>query len=134
VNAAPAPKPAPPAPAPPAPAPAPPANNNPFHDGGFGTWFTQNGVAGACGTVHQDSDHVVALDARTYGNTGQQSPLCGKTIEITDTDSGKTFDGVVADACPTCNNPSSVDMSTSLFQLFAPLSKGELNIKWRLKN
>ncbi|KIJ46576.1 hypothetical protein M422DRAFT_249726 [Sphaerobolus stellatus SS14] len=28
---------------------------------GTATYFFQNGVAGACGTVHKDTDHVVAL-------------------------------------------------------------------------
>ncbi|KIJ22575.1 hypothetical protein M422DRAFT_276969 [Sphaerobolus stellatus SS14] len=28
---------------------------------GTATFFFQNGVAGACGTVHKDTDHVVAL-------------------------------------------------------------------------
>lgn len=88
------------------------------------TWFTQNGVAGACGQVHSDSDFIAALDSRTYGNTGSQSSYCGKTIRITW--GGKSVDVVVADACPTCSNPSSVDLSEAAFQALAPLDTGLL--------
>lgn len=133
--AAPAPKPSPPAPKPAAPSPAPapaPAAASPSNEitGGFGTWFTQNGVAGACGTVHSDSDLIVALDEQAYGPGCGNSVHCGKTITITDLATGNTAQGTVADCCPTCTNFGSVDMSTGLFQKFAPLSVGELNIKY----
>jgi expansin (peptidoglycan-binding protein) len=89
------------------------------------TYFYQNGVAGACGTVHSDSDFVAALDSSTYGDTGSQSSYCGKTIRVTWQD--KSVDVVVADACPTCANPSSVDLSVAAFQALAPLAQGELD-------
>jgi len=95
------------------------------------TWFTQNGVAGACGTVHSDSDFVAALDSRTYGNTGSQSSYCGKTIRLSW--QGKSVDVVVADACPTCSNPSSVDLSVAAFQALAPLDTGLLTGGKRLR-
>lgn len=108
-------------------APSPtPTQNTPSgsetHSGGDLTWFTQNGVAGACGTVHSDSDFIAALDSRTYGDTGSQSSYCGKTIRISA--GGKSVDVVVADACPTCSNPSSVDLSEAAFQALAPLDTG----------
>lgn len=94
------------------------------HTGGDLTWFTQNGVAGACGTVHSDSDFIAALDTSVYGDTGAQSSYCGKTIRITW--QGNSVDVVVADACPTCDNASSVDLSEAAFQALAPLSTGLL--------
>lgn len=94
------------------------------HTGGDLTWFTQNGVAGACGTVHSDSDFIAALDTSVYGDTSVQSPYCGQTIRITW--QGNSVDVVVADACPTCDNASSVDLSEAAFQALAPLSTGLL--------
>lgn len=88
------------------------------------TWFDQGGVAGACGQVHLDSDLVAALDARTYGDTGAQSTYCGKTIRVTWQD--QSVDVIVADACPTCDNASSVDLSLAAFQALAPLDEGKL--------
>ncbi|KAG5634372.1 hypothetical protein H0H81_002205, partial [Sphagnurus paluster] len=35
--------------------------NTAVNSGGFATYFYQNGVAGACGTVHQDTDMIAAI-------------------------------------------------------------------------
>lgn len=56
----------------------------------------------------------------TYANGAH----CGATITITDTDTGVTATGVVADECPTCNGPGSIDLSEGLFNVFAPNSQG----------
>ncbi|KAJ7172421.1 RlpA-like double-psi beta-barrel-protein domain-containing protein-containing protein [Mycena filopes] len=95
--------------------------------GGFGTWFTQNGVAGACGTVHKDTDFVVALETKTY----DKGVNCGRRIQIIDASNGKSVEGVVADECPTCTNSQSVDMSLGMFKELAALSVGEFSIKWK---
>jgi hypothetical protein len=94
--------------------------------GGEATWFTQNGNAGNCGTVHQDSDFVVALPTVTYANGAH----CGKKIAIVDTESGKSAVATVADSCPTCPNPNSLDCSTALFNHFADANKGVFNVAW----
>ena len=88
------------------------------------TWYTQDDEAGACGTVHSDSDLIAALDADTYGDVDSVSPYCGKTIRVTWQD--KSVDVLVADACPSCANAASVDLSKGAFQVLAPLDQGEL--------
>jgi len=99
------------------------------HTGGHATWFSQNGVAGACGTVHSDDDFIAALDYRSYGDLSAQSKYCGQKIRVSW--QGKSVDVVVADACPTCDNASSVDLSKGAFQALADLSVGELDdITW----
>ncbi|KAJ7111572.1 RlpA-like double-psi beta-barrel-protein domain-containing protein-containing protein [Mycena crocata] len=95
--------------------------------GGFGTWFTQNGVAGACGKVHKDTDFVVALETKTYA----KGINCGRKIRITNPSNGKSSDAIVADECPTCDNTESVDMSKKLFESLAALSVGEFPITWQ---
>ncbi|KAJ7709847.1 hypothetical protein B0H17DRAFT_1190999 [Mycena rosella] len=97
-----------------------------FTLGGFGTWFTQNGVAGACGTVHKDTDFVVALQTTMYANSAN----CGRKIRIINLQNNKSVDGVVADECPSCTNIQSVDMSVSMFEALAALTVGEFSIKW----
>lgn len=118
------------------PTPSPTQDQSPgseTHTGGHLTWFTQNGVAGACGTVHSDSDFIAALDTAVYGDTGVQSSYCGKTIRITW--QGNSVDVIVADACPTCDNAASVDLSEAAFQALAPLSTGLLtDATWTLLN
>ncbi|GAW10118.1 expansin family protein [Lentinula edodes] len=93
--------------------------------GGHATYFTQNGVAGACGTVHSDNDFIVAIDQDRYGDSGETSQYCGKTVTITGL--GKTMQATVADDCPTCDNENSLDMSVALFQSFTSLDVGEFD-------
>jgi hypothetical protein len=98
--------------------------------GGHATFFYQNGVAGACGTVHKDTDFVAAMDYRRYGNLSVKSPLCGQKVKITNTENGKTVTVVVADACPTCDSKNSIDLSEGAFKEIAALSEGYVPIKW----
>jgi hypothetical protein len=72
---------------------------------------------------------VVALDYRLYGNTGERSPLCGKTIHITNTENDKSVDAIIGDACPTCESSGSVDMSEGAFTEIATKEQGEVNSK-----
>lgn len=97
-----------------------------------GTWFTQNGVAGACGTVHSDDTFLVALDYRKYGNTGERSQYCGKTVVITNKSNGNTQNAIVADACPTCGKDTDLDLSVGLFKALSNnnLGLGVLPLEW----
>ncbi|KAJ7812172.1 hypothetical protein B0H14DRAFT_2605969 [Mycena olivaceomarginata] len=90
--------------------------------GGIGTWFTQNNTAGACGTVHKDTDFVVALQTDIYDNGAH----CGRFVTVAA--NGNVHTALVADECPTCANTNSVDMSEEMFQQSADLSVGVLNI------
>jgi len=95
--------------------------------GGFATFFYQNGVAGACGTVHQDTDFVAAMDSIRYGD----GSLCGKKVEIINLANGNSVTVTIEDSCPTCNNDKSIDLSVAAFKALDNLSVGQLNIKWR---
>ena len=108
------------------------------------TYFYQNGVAGACGRVHSDYDLICAMgtprlvraaldydlsdraraDYRRYGDTSVRSSLCGRSVRITNTQNGKSVNAFVADACPTCENGNSIDLSMGAFQRIADLSEG----------
>ncbi|CAE6424976.1 unnamed protein product [Rhizoctonia solani] len=101
--------------------------------GGFATFFSQNGVAGACGTVHGENDKVVALDYRRYGNLGKQSSDCGRTVVITNTKNGKTVTAKVADACPSCVNENCLDLSHGAFDAIATREEGMVPITWHFQ-
>ncbi|KAF8514345.1 Non-catalytic module family EXPN protein [Hysterangium stoloniferum] len=94
---------------------------------GKATFFLQNGVAGACGKVHRDNDHVVALETAAYAGGNN----CGRTISITDTYTGKSVTGVIADECPTCGNRNNIDLSSGLFTQFTAESVGEFSVVWK---
>ncbi|KAF5392219.1 hypothetical protein D9757_001424 [Collybiopsis confluens] len=97
--------------------------------GGFATYFYQNGVAGACGTVHSDNDLIVAMDSAVYNQD-----ICGKSVTITNTANGKSVTAVVADECPTCNNAQSIDLSLATFVTIGEVSTGLLDITWVWNN
>jgi len=107
------------------------ASNGDVQTGGFATFFYQNGNAGACGTVHKDGDLVAAIDADRYGNTGVRSSLCGKRVEITNTKNHKSVTVTIADACPTCKNRNSIDLSTGAFLRIATEEEGMVPITWK---
>jgi hypothetical protein len=101
-----------------------------LNTGGVATFFFQNGVAGACGTVHSDTDMIAAIDGDRYGNLGKKSSLCGQKVQITNTKNKKTVTVTIADACPTCENSNSIDLSEGAFEKIATLDEGEVPITW----
>jgi rare lipoprotein A (peptidoglycan hydrolase) len=66
-----------------------------------------------------------------YGDTGKQSQFCGRQIEIHNTNNGKSVVATVADACPTCNNQNSLDLSVGAFEQIATQAEGLVPIKWK---
>lgn len=95
---------------------------------GKATFFSQGGVAGACGTVHQDSDYVVAIDASMY----EGGKFCGKTIAVTRVSTGKTIHCVGADECPECPSVHSLDLSIAAFNALGNPDEGVFDIKWEV--
>ncbi|KAF5358001.1 hypothetical protein D9756_001519 [Leucocoprinus leucothites] len=102
-----------------------------YISGGFATFYNQNGNAGACGQYHSDNDLIAAMDVDRYGNTSRKSSLCGKRVRIINTKNGKSVTVTVADACPTCDNGNSIDLSVAAFKRIATLDEGEVPIKWQ---
>lgn len=97
---------------------------------GVATFYQQGGVAGACGDFHSDSDFVCALQTELYGDINAVSPNCGRTIHITNPANGKSVDVVVVDACPTCENGDSIDLSPAAFDQIADPDQGVVPISW----
>ncbi|KAL8281175.1 hypothetical protein RQP46_006533 [Phenoliferia psychrophenolica] len=95
---------------------------------GTATYFYQNGIAGNCGNVNQDSTYLIALDSRMYDNGAH----CGKTVTIHG--NGKTIQAIVADSCPTCVSAGSIDLSEGAFKAFASLSDGVFAVTWNFAN
>lgn len=95
---------------------------------GKATFFSQGGVAGACGTVHQDSDYVVAIDASMY----EGGKFCGKTIAVTRVSTGKTIHCIGADECPGCPTVQSLDLSIAAFNALGNPDEGVFDIHWEV--
>jgi hypothetical protein len=90
----------------------------------------QNGNPGACGNYNSDSALIGAIDIAWYGNTGAVSQYCGRSVQITNLNNGKTVEITVADVCPTCDTSNSFDLSVGAFSAIADLSDGEVPITW----
>ncbi|BGP12450.1 hypothetical protein JCM10213_006984 [Rhodosporidiobolus nylandii] len=91
---------------------------------GQGTFYYQNGVPGACGSVSSDGAYIVALQTKMYANGAH----CGKTINIKV--GSKTIQAKVMDACPTCGSAESIDLSVGAFKELASLDQGVVNLQW----
>lgn len=61
---------------------------------GIATWYTQNGNAGACGTVNPDSARIIALYTSAYANGDN----CGRSVVIKNLDDGTQTTATVAGA------------------------------------
>ncbi|VDC05954.1 unnamed protein product [Peniophora sp. CBMAI 1063] len=94
--------------------------------GGEATFYFQGGVAGACGQVNPDSALIVAEQAQRF----KQSD-CGRRVQVTNTQNGRTVVATVADECPGCQgNANSLDLSQGAFDQIADESQGIVPITW----
>ncbi len=112
-----------------------------------GTYYLQNGHAGACRQYHADTELIAAIgewslsqlhlklipvkDQAWYGDLTLVSSLCWKQVEIINTDNQKTVTVTIVDACPTCDNGNSIDLSVQAFDTLSDQSVGKIPIKWR---
>ncbi|OBZ75997.1 hypothetical protein A0H81_04336 [Grifola frondosa] len=89
---------------------------------------------GACGNYHSDSDLIAAMQTIRYGNLNDVSKLCGQQVSITNKNNGKSVVVTIQDACPTCLNEDSIDLSVAAFEQIATLEEGEVPIDWHFIN
>jgi rare lipoprotein A (peptidoglycan hydrolase) len=75
---------------------------------------------------------IAAMNVHRYGDTGIQSPLCGKRVNIRNTQNGKSVTVTIADACPGCRNSNSIDLSTGAFNQIAKPEEGMVPIEWTI--
>jgi hypothetical protein len=62
--------------------------------------------------------------------------LCGKSVVITNLANGQSITVTVADECPTCRDPSSIDLSHAAFGALTNQDFGEgiTDISWHFGN
>ena len=57
--------------------------------------------------------------------------LCGRQVQVTNTNNGESVVATVADECPGCQgNPNSLDLSQGAFDQIADESEGVVPITW----
>jgi rare lipoprotein A (peptidoglycan hydrolase) len=95
---------------------------------GDATFYYQGGAAGACGNYRKDSDFIAAIDYRRYGALDKKSLLCGLQAKVTNHKNGKSVTVTIEDACPTCKNQDSIDLSKAAFLQIATEAEGEVPV------
>ncbi|GEQ68819.1 hypothetical protein JCM33374_g2488 [Metschnikowia sp. JCM 33374] len=87
---------------------------------------------GACGSVHSDSDFIVAVGDKLYesytpGGNPNENTLCGaKLIAHYE---GKSVEVTVVDRCGSCS-PNDLDLSPVAFAQIANQGLGRINLTW----
>ncbi|GAA5827927.1 hypothetical protein JCM5353_007743 [Sporobolomyces roseus] len=61
-------------------------------------WYAESGWVGSCGVAFQDDDLVLGLPLELYPNPAEKSELCGQSVVVVNTATGKQITAVVADA------------------------------------
>ncbi|PAV17395.1 barwin-like endoglucanase [Pyrrhoderma noxium] len=85
------------------------------------------GNPGTCGVTHFDSDLVAAINIARFTD----SSLCGSQVKITNTNNGATVTVTISEACITCLNKNSLDLSPGAFLHLSPiLDTGIIPISW----
>lgn len=67
---------------------------------------------------------ILSSDGHRYGNLGRVSSTCGQRAKITNPANGKTVTVTFVDACPTCLNSNSIDLSVAAFKKIANTEQG----------
>ncbi|KAG0342950.1 hypothetical protein BG004_005540 [Podila humilis] len=98
---------------------------------GRGTWFSD--TSGSCGQKFSQSDMIVALNQAQMGAYYGKGSKCGQRVRVSAKGyPGKHVDAVIRDTCPSryCSY-GALDLSRAVFQKFAPLKKGVLELEWQ---
>ncbi|KAK7018354.1 RlpA-like double-psi beta-barrel-protein domain-containing protein-containing protein [Favolaschia claudopus] len=97
---------------------------------GLATYYDPNGGTGACGSVLQNSDFIVALGSGHYDGGAH----CGKTVTVTY--QGRTISVTVADLCPGCQGANGIDLSEGAMAALDSnyINDGVITVQWTLPN
>ncbi|KIK71685.1 hypothetical protein GYMLUDRAFT_79626 [Collybiopsis luxurians FD-317 M1] len=90
---------------------------------------------GACGFTNTDADFVVAISALIFdnypgynGTDPTLNPSCGQ--EMTITFQGKSTTATAVDRCSACAF-ADLDLTPALFEFFADISLGAIDVQWQ---
>lgn len=98
-------------------------------EGDLTFYFPEQGIT-ACGTHHSSSEFIAALSFADFVNTPNpnNSPSCLKCALIRNS-AGRSALVRIRDKCAGCRS-GDIDVTTAVFQIFAPLSVGRTRVSW----
>ncbi|KAJ7731127.1 glycoside hydrolase family 16 protein [Mycena maculata] len=93
----------------------------------------QNNTENACGTYSADTDMIIGVGPIYYGNISTVSSKCFEHITVSlASDSSKSVDVTLTDACEECGGDGNVYLSTAAFEALndGSLAAGVLDVTW----
>ncbi|KAJ7054376.1 glycoside hydrolase family 16 protein [Mycena amicta] len=100
---------------------------------GTAYWGFQNQTMNACGTYSADADMIIGVGPIYYGDMDSVSDQCFQHITVTlASDSSKSIDVTLTDACQDCGADGNVYLSTAAFAALSggSLDAGVLDVTW----
>ncbi|KAF7343513.1 hypothetical protein MSAN_01971600 [Mycena sanguinolenta] len=93
---------------------------------GLATYYDPNGGTGACGSVLQNSDFIVALGEDTWDGGSH----CGQTVNVQY--QGNTVQVTVQDLCPGCQGANGIDLSEGAMAALDSnyINDGVISVSW----
>ncbi|KAJ6450360.1 RlpA-like double-psi beta-barrel-protein domain-containing protein-containing protein [Mycena sanguinolenta] len=90
------------------------------------TYYQPNGGRGACGSILQNSDFIVALGTGHWDGGSH----CGQTISVSY--QGRTIRVVVQDLCPGCQGANGIDLAEGPMAAIDPnfINDGVIPVVW----
>ncbi|KAF7343533.1 hypothetical protein MSAN_01973800 [Mycena sanguinolenta] len=93
---------------------------------GLATYYDPNGGTGACGSVLQNSDFIVALGTGNWDGGAH----CGQTVNVQY--QGNTVQVTVQDLCPGCQGANGIDLSEGAMAALDSnyINDGVISVVW----
>ncbi|KAJ6484753.1 RlpA-like double-psi beta-barrel-protein domain-containing protein-containing protein [Mycena sanguinolenta] len=90
------------------------------------TYYDPNGGTGACGSVLQNSDFIVALGTGNWAGGAH----CGQTVNVQY--KSATIQVTVQDLCPGCQGANGIDLSEGAMAALDPnyINDGVISVVW----
>ncbi|KAF7349686.1 Non-Catalytic module family EXPN protein [Mycena sanguinolenta] len=93
---------------------------------GIATYYDPNGGYGACGSILQNTDYIVALGPNDWDSGAH----CGQTVTVQY--SGKSVQVVVQDLCPGCQGDHGIDLTEPAMNTLDTnyIFDGKISVVW----
>ncbi|KAI8051219.1 RlpA-like double-psi beta-barrel-protein domain-containing protein-containing protein, partial [Syncephalis plumigaleata] len=95
---------------------------------GQATYYNPSVGTGACGVVHNDNEHVVAIPKSYFKSANPNAdPMCNQCVRAKGPNGSLVVR--VVDICPECPQ-FNIDLSPAAFAVLGFLDKGRIDISW----
>ncbi|RKP23259.1 barwin-like endoglucanase, partial [Syncephalis pseudoplumigaleata] len=95
---------------------------------GEATYYNPGVGTGACGKVHGDNEHIVAIPKIFFKSANPNAdPMCNTCVRVKGPNGSLVVR--ITDICPTCA-ATAIDLSPAAFSAIGVMEKGRIDISW----